>query len=595
MRKRTNKLLFIPILTLMVLLSACNQEPKGKDYGVNFQDITKESGIEFTHNKAKFDDKVNNVMPWLTSTGAGVYLNDYDKDGFVDVYLINSKKGTSNYLYKNNQDGTFTDVTSGSGIGLVNNNGISETALWFDYDNDGWQDLFVGAWGKSQLFKNNGDGTFNNVTKESNIDVFSYAADAITFDYNKDGNLDLYVGNYFRDEINLWDLNTTKIFHDDFESARNGGDNYLFKNNGDGTFSDVSKELGVDDTGWTLATGSVDLNKDGWPDLYNANDFGPDSLYMNQDGKGFKKIVQDRGIGDDNFKSMNVDFADVFHDGNFANYISNISKEKYLLEGNQLWHMNDNGTYVDRAQELGVKLAGWSWGARFFDVNNSGNMSLVVTNGYISANKDKTYWFDMGTLATTPGNIVEDAKNWPAMGDKSMSGYEQKAIFLNENGKFHNIASEVGIDFRYDGRGVAVGDLDNNGTLDLIFANQSAPAKVYSNNQHNEHNWIKIDLTGVFPSNVEAIGTRLTFTNNGVKTVIEKDGGNSFGAQSDPRVHLGLGKSTALDQLEIMWPSGEKQVFKNIRANQIISVTEGNDSYDVIKQEQVFEGSEANE
>lgn len=594
MFKRKETLLIILISIVLVILTACNEEvtEEVKDYGFEYKDVTEKTGIEFTHKKPQFDNKVDNVMPWLSSTGAGVFLNDYNNDGYVDVYLVNSKKGTSNYLYKNNQDGTFTDVTKDSGIGLVNEEGISETALWFDYNNDGYQDLFVGAWGKSQLFKNNGDGTFENVSAEAGVNPEGYAVKAIALDYNQDGFLDLYIGNYFRDETNLWDLKSTKIFHNDFEKARNGGENILYKNNGDGTFSDVTKEMGVEDPGWTLAAGSADLNKDGWPDIYNANDFGPDSLYLNQEGKGFQKIVQKRGIGDDTFKGMNVDFGDVFHDGNLANYVSNISKEKYLLEGNQLWHMDESGKFVEKAEDLGVKQAGWSWGARFFDVNNSGNMSLVVTNGFISGKKDEDYWFEMGTLATTPGDVVQDAKNWPAIGEKSMSGYEPKALFLYQDGKFTNVAQDVGIDFVYDGRGVAVADLDNNGTLDLIFANQGAPLKVYSNKQTNQNNWIKIDLNGVFPSNREAVGTRLTFTNNGVETVIEKDGGNSFGAQSDPRVHLGLEKSTVLDKLEIQWPSGEEQVFEDINANQIISITEGNNNYEILQKGTAFKGSE---
>ncbi|SDZ40510.1 CRTAC1 family protein [Bacillus sp. 166amftsu] len=576
MRNLLNK--FIPLI-IIVLLSGCvstKTEVKKGDYGFKFKELSEEqTGVKFVHEKATFDSKADNVMPWLTATGAGVAVGDYNRDGYMDIYLINSKEKSSNKLYKNNGDGTFTDVTKESGVGDVNKSGISETAVWFDYDNDGYVDLFVGAWGKSTLYKNNGDGTFTDVTKVAKVDVWGYLSKAIALDFDKDGNLDLYLGAYFDEKDNLWNMKDTKIFHDDFERARNGGVNRLLKNNGDGTFTDVAKEMGVDDTGWTLATGSGDLNNDGWTDLYNANDFGPDSLYINQEGKGFKKVVQKRGIGDDTFKGMNVDFGDIFHTGKFVNYVSNISKEQYLLEGNQLWYSEDGENYKDLAPDLGVKQSGWSWGARFFDADNNGDLDIIVTNGFISANKDKTYWFDMGTLATTPGFIVHDAKNWPAFKDKSMSGYEQKSLFLFRDNKYIDVAKEVGINFKDDGRGVAAVDIDNTGSLDLVFANQGSKTRIYKNEQLTENKWIKLSLEGSEGSNRDAIGTRVTITNNDVKTVIEKDGGNSHGAQSDPRVHLGLQNSKEAQEIEVKWPSGKVEKFKNVKANTIYSLKEG--------------------
>ncbi|TYS60611.1 CRTAC1 family protein [Bacillus infantis] len=576
------------IISMMLILSACDSKTiKTKvDHGFTFEELTKQdTGIDFVHEKPTFDSKVNNVMPWLASTGAGVAVADYNRDGHMDLYFVNSKENSLNKLYRNNGDGTFTDVGKEAGLAEVNKAGISETAVWFDYDNDGYPDLFVGAWGQSSLYKNNGDGTFTDVTEKANINIWAYVSKAITLDFNKDGYLDLYLGSYFDEKDNLWDLKDTKIFHDDFENARNGGVNYLLKNNGDGTFTDVSSEMKVDDTGWTLATGSVDLNGDGWPDIYNANDFGPDSLYMNKEGKGFEKIVQKRGIGDDTFKGMNVDFGDVFHTGKFANYVSNISKEKYLLEGNQMWIAEDGKTYKDLAPDLGVKQSGWSWGARFFDANNNGDLDLAVTNGFISADKDSTYWFDMGTLATTPGFIVQDAKNWPNFKNKSMSGYETKSLFLNKNNKFEDVAKDVGITFTDDGRGVAAVDLDNSGTLDLVYANQGAKARVYRNVQSSGNKWIKLTLEGSGSSNRDAIGSKVTITNKGIKTVIEKDGGNSHGAQSDPRIHLGLKDSKQAEEVQIIWPSGKVDTFKNVEANKSYYLKEGSGKLTEVNQE----------
>ncbi|MGN7401927.1 CRTAC1 family protein [Cytobacillus praedii] len=571
---------YILVLLILVSLTIANgcsfEKNNNNDFGFEFEDISKKSGVTFIHEKPKFDSKIENLMPWMISTGASVATADFDGDGFMDLYFTNSKEGSSNKLYKNNGDGTFTEVSKQAGVDNVNNDGVSTSVLFFDYDNDGFPDLFVGKWGKSNLFRNNGDGTFTDVTEASGVIHQGYVAKAITLDYDKDGYLDLYLGNYFRDEVDLWNLKTTKIMFEDFEKSRNGGKNVLYRNNGDGTFTDVSNELDVNDTGWTLATGSADINNDGWPDIYNANDFGPDVLYLNQEGKGFQKVVQKRGVGDDTFKGMNVDFADLYHDGNLAFYISNISKPGYLLEGNQLWHMDKDGKFIDRAKESGAFEAGWSWGARFLDVNNSGEFSLMVTNGFISASKEKDYWFDMGTLATTPGYVIEDTKNWPKFGEKSMSGYEKKFLFLNNGEKFTDVAQEVGITFDEDGRGIAAVDLLNEGILDLVFANQGGATKVYKNSLTSKDggNWIKLNLIGSFPSNRDAVGSRVTFEIDGKKTIMERDGGNSFGGQSDPRIHFGLGENDKVDKITIVWPSGNVQVLEDVKANQILDIEE---------------------
>jgi len=571
------RMLIFTLALLMAAVSGCSGSyvDNGADLGFSFKEISKQSGISFVHQKAaSFDPKASNIMPWLVSTGAGVAAGDYNGDGLIDLYFVNSKEGSMNVLYHNNGDGTFRDVASQAGLADVNREGISETAVWFDMDNSGRQSLFIGAWGKSQLLRNNGDGTFTNITDSAGVGYKGYVSKAIVFDYNRDGFLDLYLANYFNEKYDLWNLSTTKIMHNDFERARNGGRNVLYRNNGDGTFTDVAAELGVDDPGWTLASGAVDLNNDGWPDLYNANDFGPDSLFINEKGKSFKKIVQPRGIGDDTFKGMNVDFADVFHDGRPANYISNISKDRYLLEGNQLWHADEKGEYKDRAEEMGIHQAGWSWGARFLDVNNSGHMSLMVTNGFISANKRKDYWFDMGIIATTPGYVVEDTKNWIPFGDKSMSGYEKKKLFLNDGKAFRDVAQQTGITFTEDGRGIAAVDLFNKGKLDLVFANQGGAAKVYENDNKIGNHWIKLALTGKAPSNRDAVGAQVTFEVNGVQTVIERDGANSHGGQSDPRIHFGLGKADKVDKIQIRWPSGRVQLLHNVKADQILKVEE---------------------
>lgn len=570
-------MLFVLLLLLAAGVTACDQNQTAsvkKDYGFTFKDITKEAGIDFVHQKPQFDKKAEKIMPWLASTGAAVSVGDYNGDGFMDLYFVNSKKGSKNALYENNGDGTFTEKKD-LGITAINQKGISTTAVWFDYDNDGKTDLFVGGWKNTKLFKNLGNGTFKDVTKKANLDFEAYTAKAIALDYNKDGYLDLYIGNYFRPEIDLWNLNTSKIMHNDFEKARNGGPNILYKNNGDGTFTDVTKETNTGDTGWTLATGAADINGDGWPDLYNANDFGPDVVYINKKGKGYEKLLQPRGVGDDTYKGMNVDFADIFHDGRLSAYISNVSKERYIIEGNQLWYPSKSGKFLDKAEEMGVHRAGFSWGGRFMDINNSGEMSLMVTNGFISASKKDNYWFELGTLATTPGNIIEDYQNWPKIGDQSLSGYEKKHLFLNNGHTFKNVTQDVGINFIEDGRGAAAIDLDNDGDLDLVFANQGFAPKVYKNQMKEKNHWIKLNLIGNGTTdNRDGVGAKVYITANGKKTLIERDGGNSHGAQSDPRIHFGLKKSKKADKITVIWPSGIKQEFRNIKGDQILTIKE---------------------
>ncbi|WP_128895405.1 CRTAC1 family protein [Longirhabdus pacifica] len=564
------------ILCFVLVVSACSpSQGEGRDYGFSFEDQTEKANLTFLHEKPTYDSKVDNIMPWLATTGAGVYIEDYDQDGFVDLYFTNTKRGTFNALYRNNGDGTFHEVGEALGVVDVNQTGVSQTALWFDYNNDTFPDLFVGTWsGACKLFENNQDGTFTDVTTASGIDtVVGNFSKAMSLDYNRDGNLDLYIGAYFHEEHDMFNLTTTKIMHNDFEKAENGGKNLLLQNN-NGVFTDVAEELGVADRGWTLATGSADLNHDGWPDIYNANDFGPDTLYINEEGKRFVEVEQSRGIGEDTFKGMNIDFADVFHNGDLAMYVSNVSKPLYILEGNQLWHIDEEGRYIDRAPEMGVHLADFSWGAHFFDVDNSGEYSLSVATGFLSASKKHDYWFDLGTLATTPGKIVEDAKNWIPFQDKSLSGYEKSFLFWNDGSSFTNIAEEVGITFDSDSRGVAELDVLNNGMLDLIFANQAATPNLYINKNETGNHWIKLDLIGTYPSNADAVGAKVTLEVNGVTTVIQRDGASSHGAQSDPRIHFGLGSHTQVDQLTIEWPSGRVQTMQDVAGDQMMTIIE---------------------
>jgi enediyne biosynthesis protein E4 len=447
-------------------------------------------------------------------------------------------------------------------------------AVWGDFDNDGWTDLYIVKWSApNHLFRNNRDGTFSDITHASGTGYRGNGNSAIWFDYNGDGLLDLYIGNYFRPENDLWDLTTTHIMHNDFEHARNGGPNVLYRNNGDGTFTNVAPELGVDDRGWTLDVGACDLFNTGHMDLYLANDFGQDMIYKNN-GNGTFTNVTSHALPVDTRKGMSVDFADLDGDGYPDIYVANITKPGYLVEGNFLWKNNRDGTFTDHAAALGVDNGGWGWGAKFVDLDNDGEMEIVALNGFVSAGSGD-YWFELGTMATTPGIIVEDAHNWPPIGSKSISGYETSRLFVKQGDHYTDIAQEAGLTDLYDGRGLCIADFDNDGLPELFVASQGAPFLVYKNVPAQHNHWIGLRLIGTGRSNKDAIGARLTLTAGTRQWVKWVDPGSGFASQSDRRIIFGLGHLTAIDTLEIRWPDGHIEQLPSLPVDRYHTLQEG--------------------
>lgn len=556
-----------------------------------FTDVTTAAGFTHTHHKPVLDHKLDNIMSWVCSVGASVAAGDYDNDGWMDVYVTDSHKGTPNYLYRNNRDGTFTDVAPSAGVADVNNDdGTSMDAIWGDVDNDGWSDLYVVRWGEDILFHNNGDGTFTDVTalrfKNRKGDPGTQWANGnavIFLDYNLDGRLDIYVGNYF-DEVDLWNLNTTRIMHDDFEKARNAGPNFLYRQEPDGTFTDIAPTIGLDDSGWTLAVGSADVNNDGWPDLYCADDFGPDQLFLNKKDGTFEN-ASGRAIATDTKKGMNVDFGDFNNDGWMDIYVTNITTTEYLQEGNMLWHNNGpdadgNISFTDISLETGTYDGGWGWGAKFFDYDHDGDLDILSVNGFISAGEGN-YWYDLASW-TVLGQDPAEARNWPAIGDRSFSGYEVTRFFRNDGYfTFTERAKDVGLDSHRDGRGVALFDYDNDGDLDVFIANQGQPPNFYRNNLPGTNHWLMVDLkadpaTGV---NRDAVGARVTVLSAQGLRMRERNGGNGYSGQSDPRLHFGLGADERVDLLEVRWPDGGLQYLENVKADQLVTIQQDSAQY----------------
>ncbi|HEY0760040.1 MAG TPA: CRTAC1 family protein [Acidisarcina sp.] len=549
-------------------------------HGFYLQEVAHASGIDFRHQAPTLDRQLAGIMPQVASMGASVSIVDFDRDGWPDIYVTNSAIGSKNALYRNMHDGTFKDVAEELGVADVNQpgTGVSMGAVWGDYDNDGYEDLFLIKWGKPELFHNDHGRGFTRVTQSAALPPWINANTAVWLDYDGDGFLDLFVGGYYPEDIDLWHLKTTKIMPNSFEYAKNGGRKYLFHNLGGGRFEEVSARLGIDSRRWSLAASAADLRGTGHPDLFIANDYGVSELYLN-DGKRFHEAGVQTGIGFSPKSGMNVAFGDVLDQGQYGVYVSNISEDGVLLQGNNLWLPKEGTTgsalkYENLARDLGVELGGWSFGAQFGDLNNDGTLDLYLTNGYVSLDRTRSYWYDFAKVAGGNSTIIEDARNWPGMDGRSLSGYQQKHVWMNDgSGRFEDVAQAVGVTDTYDGRAVALGDLWNQGVLDVVVANQRGPLLLYKNHVSPGNQWVEFDLEGT-RSNRSAIGAEVTLFWNGQRQIQEVSGGSGFSAQNDHRLHFGLGRDPQIDRAEIRWPSGKRQTLRPLAPGKLYKIKE---------------------
>jgi enediyne biosynthesis protein E4 len=549
-------------------------------YGFYLTEDSKQAKVNFVHQAPILDAQLAPIMPEVASMGASVSIVDYNRDGWPDFYVTNSREGSMNALYRNNHDGTFTDVAPQLGIANVNQagTGVSMGAVWGDYDNDGYPDLFLIKWGKPMLFHNDQGRGFTDVSAQAGLPKWINANTALWFDYDGDGKLDLFVGGYYDESIDLWHLKSTNIMPESFEYAQNGGRKYLFHNLGNGNFEEVSEKLGIKSRRWALACGAANLSGSGHPDLFIANDYGVSEFYVN-DGKRFHEVGKDVGVGFSPKSGMNVAFGDIFNQSKYAIYVSNISEAGVLIQGNNLW-VPQEGTpgnslhYANMANALGVEMGGWSFGAQFGDLNNDGNVDLFLTNGYISLDRNQSYWYDFAKVAAGNSTIIGDAKNWPAFHGRSLSGYQQKRVWINDGaGQFEDVARNVGVVNTHDGRAVALGDLWNDGALDVIVANQSGPLLIYKNQVDPAEKWIEFQLEGT-KSNRDAIGAEVTMYWDGKKQLQQVAAGSGFAAENDLRLHFGLGKSPHLEKAAIHWPSGITQTLDQLTPDRLYPIKE---------------------
>ena len=550
-------------------------------YGFHFQEAAKAAGIDFTHTAATFDPRLRHIMPQVASMGAAVSIVDFDRDGWPDIYVTNSGEGSRNALYRNLGDGTFRDVAAEVGLADVNQpgTGVSTGAVWGDYDNDGYEDVLIYKWGKPELFHNDGGKHFTRVTEQAGLPQWVNANTAVWFDYDHDGKLDLFLAGYYPEDVDLWHLKNTKMMPESFEYARNGGRKYLFHNLGGGRFEEVSARMGIDSRRWALAAVAADLRGTGYPDLFVANDYGVSEVYFNEGGKRFREAGKETGIGAAPKSGMNAAVGDVLNQGRFGIYVSNISEEGVLVQGNNLW-MPRAGTsgagiqYDNMATAMGVDLGGWSFGAQFGDLNNDGFLDLYAVNGNVSLDRNRSYWYDYSKVAGGNSAIISDAANWPPLDGRSLAGYQQKRVWINDGaGQFKEVAQFVGVTDVYDGRSIALADFGNRGVLDAVVANERGPLLLYRNTVSPDNRWIEFELEGR-ESNRSAIGAQVKVTWNGQQQVQEVSGGSGFCAQNQRRLHFGLGKTGGIDRVEIRWPSSKTQTIAAPELNRIHKVVE---------------------
>lgn len=547
-------------------------------YGFVLRESANEAGIDFVHQEPRIDDRVAHIGPQIAAMGASVSVVDFNSDGWQDFYVTNSAPGSFNRLYRNQQDGTFQDVAQEVGLADLNQEGTGACmgSVWADMDNDGDEDVLIYKWGTVELFRSEKGQRFERITESAGMPEWANAGTATWFDYDRDGFVDIFLAGYWPDDVRLEQLEHTRIMPESFEYAKNGGRKWLLKNTGQGTFEDVTAEVGINSTRWTLAVIASDFNHDGYPDLFLANDYGVSELFLNEQGKRFREVGKEAGVGYAPKSGMNAAVGDVLNQGLLAIYVSNISEEGVLIQGNNLWIPSGDGSlkFDNMASVMGVEFGGWSFGAQFGDLNNDGFVDLYLTNGYWSGKEGTSYWYDFSQITGGHSRIISDAKNWPAMHGRTLAGYQSKRVWLNNgSGQFQEVAQFVGATDIYDGRAVALADLDNNGTLDVLAANQRGPLLLYKNQVAENTNWIAFELKGT-KSNASAIGAQVRLFWNGQEQLQELPAASGFSAQNQRRLHFGLGQTADIDQVRIRWPSGQEQVIDAPAANTIHQIQE---------------------
>jgi hypothetical protein len=497
------------------------------------------------------------------TTGAGCAFLDYDNDGWMDIYLVNSGRcdfydpspPLRNALYRNNRDGTFTDVTEKAGVA---GGGYGMGAAVGDYDGDGYPDLFLTQYGRSILYHNNGDGSFTDVTEKARITVLGWASSAVWFDYDNDGKLDLFVCRFVD-----FDKSKNRLCGNGQNGERfycvprvyHPASSWLFHNNGDGTFTDLSQESGIGKAlGKAWGVVATDINNDGRMDLFVANDTVPNFLFLNRGHGKFEEVGLESGVAfsqDGQARSgMGVDSADFDQDGWQDLFVTNVDQEMYSLYRNR-----HDATFDDTAGSMGIGRATRllsGWGVKFFDFDNDGNVDLFIANGH-------------------PDDKIES--------HSSRVTYKEPLLLFRNNGHgFDTVSPAAGSVFSesFAARGLAIGDFNNDGAVDVLVAVNDAAPVLLKNTAAQGNHWLGVRLIGK-KSNPDGIGARITWQAGDLRRSRLKTGGGSYLSAHDPREVLGIGSRAKIDRLEIRWPqpSGRIEVFTDLPIDRYLTIVEG--------------------
>jgi hypothetical protein len=538
------------------------------DGQVTFADVTKDSGITFSHVWSPDKKYI------LESMSGGVALFDFDRDGFLDVYLVNAPtvatagnpRSARSELWRNRGDGTFADVTDKAGVGYP---GWGMGAAVGDFDNDGWDDLYVTCYGRNRLYRNNGNQTFSDVTDRAGVGDLRWSTGAAFADYDLDGWLDLFVANYV--DVSLDRLPT---FGEGKHCAFHGipvqcgprglpgsGDS-LYRNNGDGTFADVSVKAGVSDPAGRFGMGAAwrDFDGDGRPELFVANDTGPNFLYKNNGNGTFTDVGLESGtaLSEDGKEqaSMGIAIGDYNHTGRWSLLVTNFSDEYNALYRHDKGLLFSDVSFASQTAKASLPFVGW--GAHLFDYDNDGWLDLLVVNGHVYPQVEQA------GLATS---------------------YQQRKLLYrnNRNGTFAETTSAAGPAMMQPtvSRGSAAGDLDNDGDLDIVINNLDGPPTVLRNDGGNAQNYLEVDLVGK-KSNRSAIGAVVTVTAGDLVQRAARRSGESYLSHEDMRLHFGLERRTAIDSIDVRWPTGALQRFTDIRPNTRVRIVEGTAAPEIV-------------
>ena len=541
-----------------------NPSFSSSELGYSFSDVATSAGLK-ARNYFGGETRKKYI---LETTGCGVAFFDYDNDGWLDIFVVNGSrlegfpegKEPTNHLYHNNHDGTFTDVTQKAGL---LKHGWGQGVCVGDYDNDGFEDLFVTYWGQNILYRNNGDGTFTDVTRKAGLATSSrrWGTGCAFLDYDRDGYLDLFVSNYLVFDPKTAPDPGTNPYCQYRGLAVNcgprglqGESNLLYRNNGDGTFADVSVKSGVNLPSGYYGLGVLvaDFDNDGWPDVYVATDTTPSILFRNNRDGTFTDIAVLAGCAyDENGKAqggMGVVAADYDRDGWLDVFKTNFSEETP-----NLYHNRGKAIFHDAVYSAGIakntRLVGWGCG--FFDPDNDGWPDLLYCNGHV----------------------------YPEIASAAMEVQylQPRMLFRNlRNGRFEDVSAQAGTTLQLpsNGRGCAFGDFDNDGDVDIVINNMNDVPSLLRCDRKNSNHWIKVRLVGT-RSNRSGIGARMKCVTGDLVQIDEVRSGGSYLSHNDLRIHFGLGAAENVDLLEVRWPSGQIDSFRNLAVDRIVVAKEG--------------------